>query len=102
VSRWVNIAAAAGGGRLFGFSLSAARAQAWRASVRLGGLDGAARTTEAALIDDLVRVVAHLVASPRPPISLLVPIGRLLEERDPRAVTSALLGPDSSVAGGTR
>ncbi|MEO6654053.1 MAG: DUF5995 family protein [Ilumatobacteraceae bacterium] len=35
VSAWVNIAASRGGGRVFHFSLEAARAQAWRSAVRL-------------------------------------------------------------------
>ena len=94
VARWVNVAASAGGGRLFSFSLTVARAQAWRAATRLHGLDAEARRAEVAELDRLVRVLAYLVASPRPPVSLLVPIGRLLEARDPRAVTTALLGKD--------
>jgi hypothetical protein len=93
VSGWVEAAASRGGGRMFNFSLDAARAQAWRAAVRLHGLDGDARRREAAELDRLVRVVAYLVTRPRPPVSWIVPLARRLENRDPRAVTRSLLGP---------
>jgi hypothetical protein len=93
VSGWVEAAAARGGGRAFNFSLDTARAQAWRAAVRLHGLDGEARRREAAELDRLVRVVAYLVTRPHPPVSWLVPLARRLEVHDPRAVTRSLLGP---------
>jgi hypothetical protein len=91
-SRWVNLVAASGGGRLFNFSLSTARSQAWWAAERLHRLDGPARTADVAELDRLVRVLAHLIARPGRPASWFVPVARRLETRDPRAVTRQLLG----------
>jgi hypothetical protein len=94
VSRWVNVAAARGGGRLFDFSLTTARSQAWRAAERLLRLDQAERARDVAELDRLVGGVAYVVAHQGPPTSWGIAAGRLLEEDDPRVVTAALLGPD--------
>ena len=91
-SRWVNVVAARGGGRVFHFSLERARAQAWLAAERLHPLDGAARAHEAGEIDRLVCVLAYLVAHPARPVRWLTRVGRVLESDDPRAVTRMLLG----------
>ena len=91
-SRWVNLAAAAGGGRLFRFSLTAARDQAWRYAERCRPLGAADREREAAALDETVRVLAYLVTRPALPIRWLVPIARRLEEDDPRRVVRDLLG----------
>ena len=93
VSRWTNEAARLGGGRLFNFSLRVARDQAWDASRRMLPLDAAGRRAYAAELDRLVTVLAYLVTRPTFPVSLLVPLARRLEQRDPVAVTRALLGP---------
>lgn len=92
VSAWVNIAAARGGGRVFHFSLEAARAQAWRAAVRLDRLDDTARAADVAEIDRLVSVLAYLVTHPGRPATWAVRAGRWLEEDDPQRVTRDLLG----------
>jgi len=91
-SRWVNLAASAGGGRLFTFSLTAARDQAWRYATRARTLDAAGRSQEAASLDELVRVLAYLVTSPGWPVRWLVPMARRLEDDDPRRVVRDLLG----------
>jgi hypothetical protein len=91
VSRWTNTVAAFGGGKLFNFSLREARAQAWRAGVQLAKLDAADQRTYVHELDDLVATLAYLVTRPGFPVSLAVPIARLLETRDPKAVTTALL-----------
>ena len=93
VSRWVNTAAVFGGRQLFDFSLQVARRRAWDAAVRmhaLGDDDRAAYVTE---LDELVRVLAYLVANPGPVSKLGVSLGRRCEEHDPRTVTTQLLGP---------
>ena len=92
-SRWVNIAAARGGGRLFNFSLTAARDQAWRFAERTYPLASAGRAREAAALDELVQVLAYLITDPGWPVRWLVPLGRWLETDDPRGVTRDLLGP---------
>jgi hypothetical protein len=91
VARWTSAAAALGGGRLFNFSLRVARRQAWDAANRLSVLDAAARADEVAELDRLVAVLAYLITRPDPPLSLVLPVVRRLEERDPRRVTAALL-----------
>lgn len=91
-SRWVNVAASAGGGRAFSFSLTAARDQAWRYAARCWPLDADDRSREAAALDEMVRVLAYLVARPVWPVRWLVPIARRLEADDPRGVTRDLLG----------
>lgn len=91
-SRWVNLAAVSGGGRLFAFSLTAARDQAWRFAERGWPLDADGRSHEAAALDEMVRVLAYLVTRPAWPIRWLVPIARRLEEDDPRSVVRDLLG----------
>jgi Family of unknown function (DUF5995) len=91
VAGWVQVAASWGGGRAFNFSLATARAQAWRAAVRLHGLDSERRAKDVAELDRLVRVLAYLVTRPSPPASWLVPLARRLETDDPRAVTRSLL-----------
>jgi hypothetical protein len=92
VSRWTNAAASIGGGRLFNFSLRAARRQAWDAAQRIYPLDGAGRDRYRADLDRLVCVLAYLIT--RPPL-LAQPFlcaARHLEQHDPRKVTAALLG----------
>jgi hypothetical protein len=93
VTRWTSKVAATGGGRLFNFSLRAARSQAWRAAVRLSGETEAERRDDVAVLDEMVAVLAYLVTRPSPPFRWLVPILRRLETREPVAVTLALLGP---------
>lgn len=93
VARWTNEAARLGGGRLFNFSLHVARDQAWGASRRLLPLDAAGRAAYMRELDELVSVLAYLVTRPAFPASVVVPLLRRLEQRDPVAVTRALLGP---------
>jgi hypothetical protein len=92
VSRWVNVLAARGGGRLFGFSLQAARNQAWQTAGRLHRLDAEARAQEVTELDRLVTVLDYLITRPAPPFRWLVPVGRRLETRDAVRVTAELLG----------
>jgi hypothetical protein len=93
VSRWTSRAAVLGGGRVFNFSLRAARAQAWRASVRLAAENEAVRRDDLAVLDEMVAALAFLVTRPTRPVRWLVPLLRRLETRDPETVTRALLGP---------
>lgn len=93
VARWTSEASALGGGRLFNFSLRVARAQAWDAAVRLFPLDPAETAAYRAELDRLVSVLAYLVTQPALPVRVLLPWVRRLEQRDPRTVTAALLGP---------
>ena len=92
VSRWVNVVAARGGGRMFDFSLRIARTRAWDTAVRLERTAPADRPEYVAELDGLVRVLAYLVANPGAPASWGVAVARRLEEHDPRTVTSKLLG----------
>ncbi len=92
-SRWVNVVAARGGGRMFDFSLARARQQAWGFAERTHPMPADARAREAAALDELVRVLAYLITRPGWPLAWLVPIGRRLEADDPRRVTRDLLGP---------
>ncbi len=92
VSHWANEAGALGGGRIFSFSLKAARDQAWGAAQRLFALPEADRQREAVELDRLVSVLAYLVSEPKLPGKLLVRLARRFEEHDPRLVTAALLG----------
>ena len=59
VSHWVNFVASVGGGRIFNFSLVAARRQAWVAATRLHALDAAGRAEYVTELDELVRVLAY-------------------------------------------
>lgn len=93
VARWTSEASALGGGRLFNFSLRVARQQAWDAAVRLFPLGEAEAAAYRAELDRLVSVLAFLVTQPPLPVRLLLPLVRGLEQRDPRTVTAALLGP---------
>jgi hypothetical protein len=93
VSRWVNTAAVFGGRQLFDFSLQVARRRAWDAAVRMHALDDAGRAAYVAELDELVRVLAYLVANPGPVSRLGVRLGRRCEQHDPRTVTTQLLGP---------
>ena len=93
VSRWVNTAAVLGGTQLFDFSLHVARRRAWEAAERMQPLDEAGRTKYVAELDELVRVLAYLVANPGPVSRLGVAVGRRCEEHDPQSVTTQLLGP---------
>lgn len=90
-ARWTSTVAALGGGRLFNFSLRVARRQAWSAAERMSALDAAGRAVYVRQLDDMVCVLAYLATQPRPPASLLVPILRRLETRDPRQATQRLL-----------
>ena len=92
VAGWTQIAVSSGGGRVFGFSLGRARAQAWEAARRLHGLDPDTRAADAGELDRLVAVLAHVVASPSAPIRWLLTIPRWLEHDDPQVVTRRLLG----------
>ena len=92
VAGWVNLAATAGGGRLFNFSLDEARSQAWGAAERLWPLDADGRRAYVAELDRLVCVLAYLITRPVFPLSLAVPALRCLEQRDPVKVTQVLLG----------
>lgn len=96
VTRWTAWADAYGGGRLFKFSLTRARSQAWQAAVRLSALDADARRSDLAAIDELVAVVAYLVTRPVAPVRLLARVLRRLENQDAPTVTRALLGPLAS------
>jgi hypothetical protein len=103
VSRWVNAAAAVGGGRLFNFSLVRARQQAWLAAERMWPLDAAGRAHYVDELDRLVSVLAYLITRPSFPFSVALRGLRLLEQRDPTKVTGALLdaGPGASGYGRT-
>lgn len=92
-SRWVSVAAARGGGRLFDFSLETARDQAWRFAARTYPLSAGERVNEAALLDEMVRTLAYIITTPGRPTRWIVPVGRWLETDDPRQVTRDLLGP---------
>lgn len=92
-SRWVNLAVGLGGGRMFNFSLTAARDQAWRFATAQYPLDQQERRRRATELDELVRVLAYLVTEPKWPIAWLVPLARRLENDDPVEVTRQLLGP---------
>ena len=92
VSRWASEAARLGGGRLFNFSMRAARAQAWGAAERLYPLDGPARREYVRELDRLVSALAYMVTRPIFPLGLAVRLARRFEQRDPRAVTRRLLG----------
>lgn len=91
VSRWINVAAGLGGGQLFHFSLGRARAEAWGAAERLWVLDDVGRRSYVAELDRLVAALAYLITRPRRPLSLVTPLLRRLEDRQPRRVTAALL-----------
>jgi hypothetical protein len=91
VSRWTSNVAALGGGRMFNFSLRAARAQAWNAAERLYALDEEQRRTYVAELDRLVSVLAYMIARPSFPTTLFVAAARHLEEHNPRTVTAVLL-----------
>jgi hypothetical protein len=93
VTRWTSKAAAGGGGRIFNFSLRAAREQAWRAAVRLAAEPEPARRDDLAVLDELVAALAFMVTRPTPPVRWLVPLLRRFETRDHERVTRALLGP---------
>ena len=92
-SRWVNLVASLGGGRLFDFSLVVARGQAWRSAERLYHMNPADRPDDVSELDRLVRVLAYLIAHPRTPLRWALPLLRRLEDNDPRRVTRTLLGP---------
>jgi hypothetical protein len=91
VSRWSSEAATLGGGRLFNFSLRVARSQAWGAAERLYPLDDDERRDYLRELDRLVSVLAYMVTRPGLPVALPVWLARRFEERDPKAVTRALL-----------
>lgn len=99
VSRWVNVAAAIGGGRLFNFSIERARRQAWSAAERMWALDADGRTAYVAELDRLVSVLAYLITRPAFPASVALRGLRVLEQRDPAEVTRALLAPRAGAPG---
>ena len=92
VARWVSHAARLGGDRAFNFSLRVARRQAWEAAERLHRLDPEGRARDVRELDRLVTVLAYGITRPPFPASAVLPVLRLLERRDPRAVTASLLG----------
>ncbi len=92
VSRWAGEAASLGGGRLFNFSLRVARSQAWGAAERLYPLNEPRRREYLSELDELVSVVAYLITRPVWPVGVAVWLARRFEQREPRAVTRALLG----------
>jgi len=55
-------------------------------------MDPVDRPDDVAELDQLVRVLAYLVAHPRTPLRCVIPILRRFEDNDPRRVTRALLG----------
>ena len=91
-SGWTQLAAAAGGGRVFNFSLDRARDEAWRTAVRLHRLDPATRIVDAGELDSAVTGLSQLITAPRRPLRWLLRIPRWLEHDDPREVTTRLLG----------
>ena len=92
-TRWVGRVDAAGGGRVFDFSLRRARDQAWQAARRLQPVDAPARAREVAALDEVVAVLAYLIANPGVPARWFVAAARRFETRDPQRVTRLLLGP---------
>jgi Family of unknown function (DUF5995) len=94
VSRWASEAATLGGGRLFNFSMRAARAQSWGAAERLYALDEPARRAYVGELDRLVSILAYMVTRPIFPLGLVVWLARRFEQRDPRGVTRTLLGAE--------
>ena len=92
VSRWSSEAATLGGGRLFNFSMRVARSQAWGAAERLYPLDEAGRREYMSDLDELVSVLAYLITRPICPVGLAAWLARRFEQRDPRVVTTAMLG----------
>lgn len=91
VARWTGALGSVGGGRLFNFSLERARDQAWAAAERLHGLDAPGRAAYVLELDELVSVLAYLVARPGWPLSMVLPVLRRCEVREPTRVTAALL-----------
>jgi hypothetical protein len=98
VSRWTARAATWGGGRVFNFSLRAARDQAWCAAEQLDGLDEVGRRVYVSELDRLVSVVAYTITRPPLPFGPLLRLARRGEEQDPRAVTATLLGDPEGAA----
>jgi hypothetical protein len=92
VSWWASEAAMFGGGRLFNFSMRAARSQAWGTAERLYPLDEAGRREYMRELDRLVSILAYMITRPTFPAGFALWLARRFEERDPRAVTRALLG----------
>jgi len=93
VSRWTNRVAAAGGGRLFNFSLRVARSQAWSAAERIHALrDEEDRVAYTKQLDGLVSVLAYLTTRPPGLVRPLLWVALRLEEHDPSAMIAALLG----------
>ena len=92
VSRWTNLAASIGGGRLFNFSLVVARRRAWEAAQRIYALDTAGRQSYQVELDRLVAVLAYLITRPVIGAQPFLCMARHLEQHDPHKVTAALLG----------
>jgi hypothetical protein len=96
VSRWASEAAMAGGGRLFNFSMRAARAQAWGTAERLYPLDEAGRRAYVRELDRLVSILAYMVTRPMFPMGLALWLARRFEQQDPRTVTRTLLSTEAN------
>jgi Family of unknown function (DUF5995) len=96
VSRWASEAAMAGGGRLFNFSMRAARAQAWGAAERLYPLDEVGRRAYVRELDRLVSILAYMVTRPMFPMGLALWLARRFEQQDPRTVTRTLLSTEAN------
>ena len=72
--------------------MRAARSQAWGTAERVYPLDEAGRREYMRELDRLVSVLAYMITRPTFPAGFAVRLARRFEERDPRAVTRALLG----------
>jgi hypothetical protein len=92
VSHWTVVADRLLGGRLFHFSLRAARDQAWSTAVRLHGTDRDERAVQIAELDRIVTVLAYLVTRPPALARPLLRLARRFEEQDHPVVVRALLG----------
>jgi len=92
VSRWSNSAARLGGGRVFNFSLTLARARAWQAATAMYPLSADGRRAYSLELDRLVSVLAYLITRPSPIARPFIALARRLEEHDPTKVVTALLG----------
>ncbi len=95
VSRWTGLADRLLGGRLFHFSLTVARDQAWRTAERLHAKDPSDRPADVAELDRLVSVLAYRITRPSSLATPLLRLARRLEESDHAWVVRALLGDDA-------
>lgn len=95
VARWASEAAMLGGGRLFNFSMRAARSQAWGAAQRLYPLSESRRRSYVQELDRLVSILAYMITRPVFPLGLAVWLARRFEQHDARAITRTLLGVET-------